>query len=606
MQEEIEIRTLKSLVSSLMNTLDLLKAKDRAILIKASWQESKQVINPEFQQATGKVIETQVGDECIWAKVVELTRDAFKPYDPKLTAWAIIAEILERNGLNFQALSSGKANYSTSGSLSIALDKISRVWRYLVKLELYSVDSHVSKAVTRLSCLDLNKAATRSIFLSFVLGVQRCFTAHDIMRLIDDLDVLDSQSNEPESGQQFIVATETLHPELQSYLSQYHVEMIEKFNIFSTKKKSSMDQNVMKICDFTTLLKIVFQDCSLFKLVLASDDSRTCIFKSVSAAKNITMEIYRYFEEVLRVDRSLEANSNNNLKMNFEVFLSILNHLLNSGILMWTRDDQQEGNLEGEDKETAPELKPILDFGLHTKIKRVIESESQLSYKLIGFLTDLEIMLHQKLEDNERSVIDELLKHMSLQLATLKSYRNNFSSSKDHFKTIEAKRRRLEKVYYSMTTNSIFSHYNMKNQIIDLEKYLRLMDAMGVSKLLPNFTKKNFVVYYIVEASGHGQLNFEGFLKVLESVANKILERHPVYCFASLLDQLIANFERDSTKWKLMDSLQISHIKNAIQDKDKLNERIRNPLKAKRSLKISKVPNKEEYTSRSLLYSQIM
>jgi hypothetical protein len=566
---------LMSIVSSLLSTLDLLKARDKARLIKNKWIESKDMLSPEFQECAQRAIDSQIGDEIVWNELVELTRKALEPFESKIVAYAIIEKVLENSANSELTASTAKGNYSTMGKLSLAISRLSKVWYYLVKLNLYTQDSYISKAIRKLHKVDLKQAARNNNFLCYILEVQHCFTAHDILRFIEDIDTINDKSDALESNGESIFVSKDLHPELQSYLSQFHTETVEKFRVYTTaNQRVNTHQNIMSACDFLTLLKMIFQDSESVKLCLQSDPTETCIFKSITASKYISKEIYKYFDAVLKVDKSLECNQKFNLKMNFEIFLSIFSYMLNSSVLTWCDKDKSLAGVEDSKSPilNAPGINAILDMNLHTKIKKVIESESLLSYKLMSYISDLKMMLDERLKDTEQTVVKEVLSCITTQISSLNIYSKSFNSHKDNYKAIQARRRQLEKIYFATTTNSFFHHYNMQNQIIDLEKYIGLLESLGITKLLPNFTKKNYVVYYMVEASSVGQLKFDGFLEILESIGNKILERHRGLTFSSLLDRLIVNHEQQTAKWQMKEVGQSNQISTVSQNIDKTKE----------------------------------
>lgn len=143
------------------------------------------------------------------------------------------------------------------------------------------------------------------------------------------------------------------------------------------------------------------------------------------------------------------------------------------------------------------------------------------------------------------------------------------------------------------TTNSFYAHYGMRNPNIDLDRYLSLLDTLGVPRLLQGYTKKNFIVFYMFEASKTGQVDFGGFMVILENLVCKLLERYPDHTFESMLELLLKSNDKAFLAKKAPGEKRSS----LVLAKDKLALLDKNPhylLKKKPTTKTRKESEKEE------------
>ena len=372
------------------------------------------------------------------------------------------------------------------------------------------------------------------------------FTPNDVFRLIEEYNEI-HLTNLPENSHASLslIKKEEIVPELEQFTALYSVEMQSKFHLYSSTMSATDGSIRLGICDFMTLLKVIFQDRNQTTLTLGSDISKTSVFQSLSASKQVAKSLDDFFFEVIKIDPSLEMNHKHKLKMNYEIFVAIFNHLLRKKVLEWTVTNQ------GMSEETTPKLEQdseglhlIVSLNLHNHIKKVIDSESPLSFKLMEAITDIKSLYDGEMRPAEKQVAKEVLKNLTQHLSRLKFYINNFDSYKDHLKILEKERRKMEQIYFLHTSNSFYAHYNMKNQNIDLDKYLGLLDTLDITKLLQGYTKKNFVVLYMLEATRTGHVDFNGFVLILENLICKLLERYPEHSFESMLEMILRNNDK--------------------------------------------------------------
>ena len=536
MNEKGSNDALKGVVDYLFHCLELLKARETYFKVAHWWAGAQNTCPEDVQRSTNHLLYSLNQDQYLWQQLLYTVRNSLSYYHADQVILLIIEKIIQQKEASLK-----QGNHDVIAKLALVLTNLQEIWIDIVKVNFYPQEGPLTVGIDFLAKSDLKELSKTNLFLNYIVEIQREFCAKDVFRFIQEAQ------NEPQlkladtdNLSLSLIKKEELVPELREFAGQYNTEMQTKFQLYA-----SGSSKLLGVCDFLTLLKVTFQDRHNIALHLGTDISQTSIFKSVSATKIVFQSIYRFYFDVIKVDGSLPNNSKHKLRMNYETFLAIFNHLLKSKLIQWTESDQ-----------TTPEPRPhgttiegsgiqtILSMNLHSQIKKVMESESPLSYKLIETITELRAMDEREMKDSEKQVAKEVLKMLSHQLCRLKFYNKHFDSYDDHLIILEKERRKLEQIYFIHTSNSFYAHYNMKNPNIDLEKFLSLADTLGIPKLLQGFTKKNFVVLYMLEASRTGQVDFSGFLSILENLICKLLERFTEHSFASMLALLLKNKDK--------------------------------------------------------------
>lgn len=102
-------------------------------------------------------------------------------------------------------------------------------------------------------------------------------------------------------------------------------------------------------------------------------------------------EVYKYMYCELKVDQNHEFNRKFNLQVDKEIFILILNHLLTRNIIKWNfahgvgfeETGGAEEIIEGE------ELEAIKGLGIHNMIKKLIEGDTSLPYKIFNMINEV-------------------------------------------------------------------------------------------------------------------------------------------------------------------------------------------------------------------------
>lgn len=587
MNEGNQIVGLQAVVDHLLHFLELMKARETYFKVTQWWAGVQPSYSEELQRSTNHLLYSMSQDHYLWSQMLYTVRNSLAYYHANQVIIVIIEGIIKNHYANLKPRTD-----DVIGNLSILLKKLHDIWSEIVKVNFYPSEGPLTLAINLLVSRDLKELSKTNLFLNYVVEVQGLFTANDVFKLLEDLSTTQPRTiTDHESVALALINKEEMVPELEDFTAQYSSEMFSKFQLHSSGVSTGDRSKLLGICDFMTLLKVILQDREEIILTLGADTSKTNVFQSLSGVKQVTIAIYDFFFKEIKIDPELEMNSKHKLKMNYQIFLTIFNFLLRKKVIVWA--DTCQPPTEECQKATQGQnpLQAILDLNLHHHIKRVIDSDSPLSFKLMEAITEIRALYDDEMKSSEKQVAKEILKHLTYHLSRLKFYHKNFDSLKEHLVILDKQKRRIEKIFFLHTTNSFYAHYNMRNPNIDLDKYLGLLDTLGVPRLLQGFTKKNFIVLYMFEASRAGQVDFGGFVNILENLICKLLERYPDHTFESMLELLLKSNDKANLAKKATGDKRSS----LILAKEKIAQLDKNPYYAlKKNKPVSKLKKENE------------
>lgn len=534
---------IETVVDYALHFLELLKTRETYSKVTRWWSGVEQTCSSELQHSTNTLLKSLDHDNSLWQQLQSSVRNSLSKFHGNQVMIGVIERLLRT-----QSRCSRLDQDSSLRQLTMVISELNEIWRNIVEAGFYPAEGQLMVAVDLLATIELRDLCKTNLFLNYVLMTQKEFDAKQVFRLLEEVTQEQPRKlSDYKNPALSLINIDEIVPELDDFASHFHSEMLSKFQLYASNNTGGERGSLLSVCDFLTLLRVIFQDRHHITLAVGSQPPKTSVFKSVTGGKTVMKAIFEFFYEKIKLDQSLEENQKHRLKMNYEIFLAIFNYLLRTKVLEWTSSSENPAE-EANPKTKADgiPIDTILSLNLHHHIKKVIDSESPLSFKIMEMMTDVKALYYDEMRPAEKQVANDVLKNLSLQLSRLKFFHTNFDSREDHFKLIDKARRKIEKIYFLHTSTSFYAHYNMRNPNIDLDKYLTLLESLGVCKLLPGFTRKNFVVPFMLEANKSGQVDFAVFLTILEGLICQLLERYSDHTFESMLDLLLRNGDKST------------------------------------------------------------
>lgn len=469
----------------------------------------------------------------------------------------ILDELVKNEISKLSEITKKNKGISCQDQLNIIFINVSSKWSVFQINNIVSKDSSLSQTIDFLCSSDLNLLSDFSPFVRYLTKVQSEASCADVMRLLTDRNVglCENLLKGPST-------MDRLHPSLYEYFKELVFEFKKKFKLFSVKVRNN---NLLKVCDYLTFLKTVFQDSTTISLAIktkdAGADGKVSIFQNIQAGKKIFKEIYFFMYNKLQIDPKVPGNEVTTLKVDFDLSLQILSYLLEIGLIEWVDTDKPEEKDEdkkqtqketidpnkSEDLNAELDLTAILAFGLHTKIHKLLNSDTSLSFKVISSIKEFRLALDTTNSASEKDICKTILTTLNTQLMRLQLFKKKFDFKEKNLVVLKKHHFKVEFIFNSITNSSLFASPTNKSSSMDLEKYFLMIEMLGFPELLPQFNKKSFQILYMVQVkNSNAQMNFKGFISLLETMINKVIERSPdKETFEVILNQLFINFDKN-------------------------------------------------------------
>ena len=469
----------------------------------------------------------------------------------------ILDELVKNEISKLSEITKKNKGISCQDQLNIIFINVSSKWSVFQINNIVSKDSSLSQTIDFLCSSDLNLLSDFSPFVRYLTKVQSEASCADVMRILTDRNVglCENLLKGPST-------MDRLHPSLYEYFKELVFEFKKKFKLFSVKVRNN---NLLKVCDYLTFLKTVFQDSTTISLAIktkdAGADGKVSIFQNIQAGKKIFKEIYFFMYNKLQIDPKVPGNEVTTLKVDFDLSLQILSYLLEIGLIEWVDTDKPEEKDEdkkqtqkdtidpnkSEDLNAELDLTAILAFGLHTKIHKLLNSDTSLSFKVISSIKEFRLALDTTNSASEKDICKTILTTLNTQLMRLQLFKKKFDFKEKNLVVLKKHHFKVEFIFNSITNSSLFASPTNKSSSMDLEKYFLMIEMLGFPELLPQFNKKSFQILYMVQVkNSNAQMNFKGFISLLETMINKVIERSPdKETFEVILNQLFINFDKN-------------------------------------------------------------
>lgn len=300
-------------------------------------------------------------------------------------------------------------------------------------------------------------------------------------------------------------------------------------------------------------------------------------------------------------------------QMNFDytLFLHILDYLITEGAFLWVDSSSelkrhkalfsilrsQQPPTDGPQKynnvfNTAKGIGNLLDKGkpeIETDLKGPlaafssiysinsglisdVQGDNSLNFKLLSTINDLRLTLDTTKSKLERAVCDQILQVVSSQLTRLKLFQTNFDSKSSNLAVLKE---------YEDTMQHIFWRFCLKGtELLNLDGFREVCRTLGLEKELPDFSDKQFTLFFLVHMGGQGQIEFDKFKSIMEALIRKVVERDPNTEFKEVVDKILQKYKTVKMQSKIVHNVNtVSGLK--LRDSDAFQ-----PLKAS-STKIS-------------------
>lgn len=531
-----ELSVLEPLLSQYFEIQDILQDKNYFQNIHDRWSRIRVLLN----ESEASVVDSYNGEDSFnenkWRDLSTLLQEKLCTHRPY--AIAEVTLIIENKKFAEEDLFVWKPGNSL-GKLATLLKTLADKWALLRKNGVVPDGDSISKAIAKLSVINIKELAKKNHSLRYLINIQNSLEIMDICRLIQE------QTKTEENP--FIRILEANFKHLHEFVLEQKAEMLQKFSFFSSKTPTN--DEYVKVCDFIILLRTIFQDTTSVRLYLGNDQSMT-LFQNCTSGKKIFTEIYNYFYQELKINPNLPGNERHNLKMDFELFVSVLNYLLMKGIIVWQSDKKPEPE--------APQRPPSQLAKLQKQASATIDAPANLSpavigdtsleFKIINMLGEIRLSLDNTQIALERDICSKIATILSEQLSRLQLFEKFFNNKINIGNMSSDIKKKIETMFYTISSNSFFKHYGFKNEYMDYEKYSSMLDLMEVNKMLPAFIgKKQLKVMYLRQIEDTGkQLSLSHLEAILLYIVEKIVESNSNMNFDTTLNKLVDNFFKNN------------------------------------------------------------
>ena len=461
----------------------------------------------------------------------------------------VLEELVRRELVRVERYMRMNPGHDCVDRMNFLLSFLLESWSTLVETSVVRSDSDHAKVLGLLGTSDIYQLSDYNPFLRYLTRVQSAVSPHDIMMLVTDKTV--GINPEVVRGPTIM---DRVHSDLYDFMSELGLELKKKFKLFSTK--NSRSGKLIKVCDFMTFLKTIFQDSSSVCLLTNGPEKRTSIFQSVQYGKKIFREIYSYFYNRLKIDPRVPGNDINSLRIDFGLFLQLLSHLIETNVIVWA-SDQEAKQEDPEPPKPAPaaaeegfalDLSPITDLDLQNKIGKLLNNDTSLSFKVFNAIKEFRLAHDLTSLPLEKDICKNLLTSLNTQLMRLQIFKKKFDNKETNFAVLKKYNKKLESIFFTLTASPSLALAKPQTRplSLDAEKYSLMLEMLGFPELLPHFNRKSFSILYMVQIKSSGsQLDFKGFLALFETLVNKVTERSSDAAFEATLHLIFANFDRN-------------------------------------------------------------
>ncbi len=460
----------------------------------------------------------------------------------------VLEELVRRELVRVERYMHMNPGHDCVDRMNFLLSFLLESWSTLVETGVVRADSDHAKVLGLLGTSDIYQLSDYNPFLRYLTRVQSAVSPLDIMKLITDKTV--GINPEVVRGPTIM---DRVHSDLYDFMSELGLELKKKFKLFSTK--SSRSGKLIKVCDFMTFLKTIFQDTSSVCLMTNGPEKRTSIFQSVQYGKKIFREIYSYFYNRLKIDPRIPGNDVNSLRIDFGLFLQLLSHLIESNVIVWISDQDTKQEEPEPPKPALPaveegfalDLSPITDLDLQNKIGKLLNNDTSISFKVFNAIKEFRLAHDLTSLPLEKDICKNLLTSLNTQLMRLQIFKKKFDNKEANFAILKKHNKKLETIFFTLTTSpSLPMKPPTRPLFLDSEKYSLMLEMLGFPELLPHFNRKSFSILYMVQIkNSSSQLDFKGFLALFEMLVNKVTERNSETAFEATLQLVFSNFDRN-------------------------------------------------------------
>ena len=211
-------------------------------------------------------------------------------------------------------------------------------------------------------------------------------------------------------------------------------------------------------------------------------------------------------------------------------------------------------------------------YSINSGLISDVQGDNSLNFKLLSMINDLRLTLDTTKSKLERAVCNQILQVVSSQLTRLKLFQTNFDSKSSNLAVLKE---------YEDTMQQIFWRFCLKGtELLSLDGFREVCHTLGLEKELPDFSDKQFTLFFLVHMGGQGQIEFDKFKSIMEALIRKVVERDPNTEFKEVVDKILQKYKTVKMQSKIVNNVNaVSSLK--LRDSDAFQ-----PLKAT-STKIS-------------------
>lgn len=563
---ELSDDSLTNLMAQTFDLLDLLTLKDRLGVISRRWValEKSLKVSPSASVKSLPTYLSPTKEQHCDEATLEVLRKELGQVESESLLKKLIEKELENIGF---LISQGELfhQFNNAGKLKILLKKVQKRLNVLEKVNLIDRGLEIYRKLDYFLTFNIKKRSKEDKKLSYILRVQQDFTTHDVFCLIQNVVIDENeQTTIPANKLSFIetksgVSNKDQLPDivnlpLKNFTLEYSTELRSKFELFANESSNGFP--IAKVCDFMTLMKIIFQDYPRVRLLCPpcaerEENFETSIFQDMTTTKNIFEAINRYYEESLRVDGSLEGNSPGQYGMDFYLFIWLVDHLLEAKLIIWKyeRLEDEEPAVPGAKepkfslKANDPNRKILVQVS--KQMKKMVETGASFGYQIISAISDFKLLLDaENISKFEQKVCQEILDNLRKQLTRLQLFKQNFSKKELNRNLLMKEKKIMEELYGSVTQKSNEEHIgDIKSVRMDFDQYRVTLEVLKITNLLPDFSTVNFSLFFYIKIDSTQTISFTDFLNIIECLINKIIERKKNTNFGCILTEIIHNYQ---------------------------------------------------------------